>query len=875
MREHRGGARKGHRLAGRPDTEREVEEELAFHLEERAEELRRGGVDREEAARRAREEFGDVEATRMYCGHEDRRRERLARPARFLRAFADELTSAARFLVRRPRAVVGPAAVLAVAVTLNVLVFTVVRGVLLTPLPFRAPDRVAVVQEVSTQGGLSRAAYPVLDAWRRQATTARPVAGYLGDERTFSAGGEPRRIHVTDVTAGFFGLLDRPILLGRAFTADEHRKDGPRVAMISEGLWRRAFGADRSVVGRSVRLDDREYTVVGVVRGGATFPEGTDVWLPVEIGVPNILDMAGAKIIIALASLRPGASLPGLTEEFGRISASVVGGAASVTATPVKQRLLGDVRRSLLMLQGAVLLVLLTACANAGGMLLARGVRRRGELAVRTSLGAGHARVAGSLLLEGLLLGGAAGVAGLVLAAGLLHPALALVPPGVPRMNAVHLEPGVALFALGVAALTGVVTSLAPALSGARTPPAALVRDATTAGATPRLRRLLEGFVVVQVALAVLLTVGAGLLLRSFVATVHQNPGFDPSHVTVVDVQLPQLRYPDQAARLAFAHTLLARADHLPGAQAVALGRNLPISGTNMTSPLSVEGSPKETRAAQIALVSAGYFDVMRIPIVHGSGFGGADREGGPPELVVDTDLRTSQGDAVRVGDRAHSYFGPDMSFRDVVGVAGGVRHADLRTAPAPVVYEPFFQRGGASSFSLLVRSDAPAATVSKAAQELVRSLDPGLPVDGVTTMDARISLSLARPRFYTVALSVFGALALLLALAGCQAGLAHRVAARRGEIGVRMALGASSASVRRRVLGRGLALTAAGAALGLLAAYPATRVLKSQLYGVTAGDPATYVGILALLAAAAALASDIPARRASSTDPAKVLREG
>jgi hypothetical protein len=288
-----------------------------------------------------------------------------------------------------------------------------------------------------------------------------------------------------------------------------------------------------------------------------------------------------------------------------------------------------------------------------------------------------------------------------------------------------------------------------------------------------------------------------------------------------------------------------------------------------------VEGSPTETRAAQIALVSAGYFDVMRIPIVHGSGFGDADREGGPPELVVDTDLRTAEGHPVGVGDRAHSYFGPDMSFREVAGVAGAVRHADLRTDPAPVVYEPFFQKGGAASFSLLVRSDAPTAAVSAAAQDLVRSLDPGLPVDNVTTMDARISRSLAGPRFYAVALSVFGALALLLALAGCQAGLAHRVAARRGEIGVRMALGATSASVRRMVLGRGLALTAAGALLGLLVAVPATRVLKSQLYGVSAGDPATYVGILVLLAVAAALASDSPARRASATDPARVLREG
>jgi putative ABC transport system permease protein len=865
--------RRKHRLSGSVDPRRDLNEELEFHLQRRADELRREGLPPEEAMRRAGEEFGDLEGTRAYCEREDRKRDRMERPVRFARALKDGLTTAARALARRPGAVAGPVVILATAIALNALVFTVVRGVLLTPLPFQDPDHVALVRESAPGGGLGRTSYPVLDAWRREATGVTAVAGYLTDEVTLSTGEVPHRVHSTDVTAGFFDLLDRPLVRGRWFTAEEQRRDGPPVALISEGLWRNALGGDTDVLRRPLRINGSEFSVVGIVRGGAVFPDGTDIWLPLERMAPGLVGTAGAKIVLTLVHLRSGVSLATLSEALGRISASVPGGAPAASVVMVRQHLLGNVRSPLLLLQGAVLLVLLTACANAGGMLLARGVRRRGELAVRHSVGAGAWRVAAELVLEGLLLGAGAGLLGLGAAAALLHPALRLAPPDLPRATTIHLDPWVVSFALGLAVVTGVLTAAVPALSGARTSPASFLREASGPGSTPWLRRLLEGFVVVQVALAVLLTVGAGLLLRSFVATVREDPGFDPASVTVLDVNLPEARYPDSASRLAFARALLDRARRLPGARNVALGRNLPVSESNMLSPLMVDGSPKPTDAVQVAQVSSGYFDVLRIPVVNGSGFGAADHEGGPPEIVVDQGVRTAEGDALHVGDRAHSFFG-DTLYRRVVGVAGPVRHADLRTPAPPTVYEPFFQKGGASGFSLLVRSDAPTAIVARSAQGIVRSLDPEIPVDAVGTMNARISRSLAEPRFYTVTLGVFGSLALLLALAGCQAGLAHRVAERRSEIGVRMALGASSGSVRGMILMRGLFLSAVGASLGLLVAIPATGILRDQLYRVTESDPITYVGIVVLLMAAATVASDLPARRASSTDPAKVLRE-
>lgn len=869
------GARGGNgRLSGGEDPQQDLEEELRFHLRRRAEELQARGAAPEEALRRAELEFGDLEGTRRYCVGEDRRRLRRRRLGGLARAFVDDLALVLRSLARRPSDFAAPVAILAAAVALNALVFTVVKGVLLSPLPFADVSRVAVVQEVTERYGMSRLSYPVLDAWRREARSVEALSAYLEGGPSLSAGAEPVLVRSAMVTEGFFDLLDGPLVAGRPLPPEAHQPGAAPAALISEGLWRRVLGADPDVLARTVRLDGVEHAVLGVVREGGGFPEDAEVWTAVERSMPDVMEIAGAKILVGLARVRPGVGLDQAAGELGAIAARVDGGAPSASAVALEDRLLGEVRTPLLLLEGAVLLVLLAACANAGGLLLARGVRRRSEVAVRASIGAGRARLAGGLLLEGVILGGAAGLLGLVTAAAALGPLLGLLPPRLPRAAEIALDPLVALSALGLALLTGVLTALAPAVAGSRTQPASLLREASPGGGTAAWpRRLLEGFVVSQVALAVLLTAGAGLLLRSFVATVREDPGFDPSHVTVVDVSLPGHRYPDRGSQLAFARDLLEGAAALPGVTAVAVARNLPISGTSMTSPLRVEGEG-QTAPVQIAQVSSGYFDVMGIPLVDGRGLEGADRPDAPPVLVVDPNVRTEDGAPLGPGRRAHSYFGQE-GMRQVVGVVGAVRHDGLRAAPAPVAYEPFFQASGAAAFSLLVRSDAPAGAVARAARALLASSDPEMPIDRVGTMDERLARSVAEPRFFTVVLSIFGALAVLLALAGCQAGLAHRVAARRREIGLRMALGASRTGVRGMVLRRGLLLTGAGAAVGLVLSVPATRLLETQLYGVTSGDPVTYGVLLTLLFAAAALASDLPARRASKVDPVETLKEG
>jgi putative ABC transport system permease protein len=865
----------GIRFPGRPSSAAEVDEELEFHLQMRAEELEAGGLSPKVAKLQAEEGFGDLEGTRHYCKKQDQFRKRRGKMGGMVRSFRDEFTLATRTLLRRPRSILAPVLILALAVTLNALVLSVVRSVLLAPLPFQDTPRVAVVQEVSESGGYSMASYPVLEAWRRESRQIEVLAAYLDAQLPMMGGSGPIHVNGAKVTEGFFDLFTDPIRAGRSFSPQEHAVGGPRVVAISEGLWERAFGSDPDILARTLELGGQEHQVVGVVVDDMAFPDATEIWIPVEPSNPDLLEIAGAKIFHALARIRPGVSLDELGLELGGISGRVEGGAQETVAHSIEDRLLGDVRTPLLLLQGAVLLVLLAAATNAGSLLLARGVRRRGEMALRASLGAGATRVALGLLMEGLVLGGVAGLAGLLLASITLGPALALVPMDLPRAAHIALDPFVALIAMVLATGTGVATTLIPALISARTSPSETLRESSHgAGTPPWIRGTLEGFVVAQVALAVVLTAGAGLLIRSFITTIQEDPGFDPAGITLLDVSLPEFRYPDQAGRLSFAQELLARAENLPGVQYVALGRNLPISGSTMTSPLLVEGANGTTSAVQVAMVTSDYFQVMGIPFRDGGDFGPADRPGGPPQLIVDPGVRAPDGTPLSMGQRAHSFFG-SQEYRDVVGVAGSIRHGGLRELPIPIAYEPFFQKGGAAGFTLLIRSDAPTGVVAQEARELVRSLDPELAVDQISSMSARIRRSLAEPRFYTLALTLFGSLATLLAVAGCQAGLAHRVAARRREIGIRMALGAPSPSVRGMILRRGLFLTGIGAALGLLVALPGVRLLENQLYGVTTGDPLTYGLILVLLLGAGALASDLPARQAASLDPADVLREG
>jgi len=864
---------------GPPDARRrarEVEEELALHIEMRVEALVASGMAEEAARRKVMEEFGDLEAARAYCVRMDRMRDRKRRWRMAWRGIAGEARWGLRALMRRPGSAVAAAVVLMAAIALNGVVFSIVRGVLLDPLPIPEADRVVVLRE--WQEGQARGAlgvsYPAYRAWRQESAVVERAVAYLETELPVKAEGDPLRARGATVTEGFLEFTGARLVAGRTFLPEEHGPDGPRAAVLARSLVDRLYGEDAEAPGRTLTVDGFPVRVVGVVEGGA-WPEGAELWIPLETHSPGFTEIWGARVLSTLARLRPGAGPGDAARELTSISSAYPEGAGwQVRATLLREDLLRDVRTPLLLLQGAVALVLLIACANVGILLLARGLGRRGEMAVRKALGASGLRVAAGSLSEGVLLAAAAGVGGVALAWLLLDPVLALVPGDLPRASEIGMAPGVALFALGLSLLTGTLAGILPAVAGGRTGAATAIREAAPRqSGGPWARRLRDGMVVAQVGLSVVLLAGAGLLLKSFLTTLEQDPGFEPEEVVAVDLSLPPARYQDGVAIRGFVDALLERAEALPGVQSAAVGRNLPISGSDMTSPVVVEGLGADEEPAQIAWVSADYFRVMGIPLVEGRVFGPED-DVGPPVAVIDGAFRRRflPEERSATGLRARSFFTPEM--REVVGVVGSVRHRGLTSEPSPVFYERFDQ-DPATGFTLLLRSPRGPGGVASEVRSLVGTLDPGLPVPSVSTLEERVGRSVAGPRFYTTLVSVFAVLSLLLTVLGSYSVLAHLVGERRREIGIRMALGARGLEVRRLVLRRAIGTTGLGVVLGLAGALVATRTLEGLLFRVSPTDPWILLLLPVILLGSAVAAAWVPTRRATAVDPVRTLKEG
>ena len=854
---------------------REVDAELEHHIALRVEALVREGVPEEEARRRVAREAGDLERARRYCARMDAARERAGRRRARLAGWAVEVRSALRALARRPGGPIAAVGVLAAALALNTVAFSLVEGVLLAPLPLPAAERVVVVRERPVAPGRPAAgvSWPALARWREGSRTLEGAVGWLSTSRAFADGDEPVYLEGASVSEGFLDFTGAPILAGRGLSPADHRPGAEPALVLGEGLWRRAFGGDRGVVGRRLTLDGVPHRVVGVA-GGEPWPEGAEYWVPLEAASPDLREVWGARILSVLARLRPGVGAADAAAEMGRLTADIPDGAEwRAELTPLDEDLRRGARRPLLLLQGAVALVLLIACANVGILLLARGLARREELAVRKALGGGAVRVAAGGVAEALALAAVAGVAGLAAAGPALSAVLARLPAELPRQASVAIDPAVALFGLGLALATGLAAGLVPALQALRTPAAGTLRAAASPSGGAWAGRLRSGLVVAQVATSVVLVALAGVLLRSFVATVRQDPGFRAEGVVTVELTLPPARYPDAEDARAFVRELLPRLEALPGAEAAAAGVNLPITGSSMTSPVEVGDAGTTPEPAQVAWVTPGYFRVMGTPVVAGRAFGAADAEDGRPVAMVDeTFAERFLPGLDPLGARARSYFG-GQAPREVVGVAGAVRHGGLTEAPVPVFYEPFLQ-APRTGFFVLLRSSAPPGTALADARRVLAELDPALPVRSVATLEQRVGRSVAGPRFYATVLGAFALLSLALTVVGFTSVLAHLVGERRREIGIRMALGASRPGVRRMVVRRALALTGAGLVLGLGGALMATRALSGLLFRVAPADPVVLAALPVVMVAAAAAAAWLPARRATAVDPAVTLRE-
>ncbi len=878
------------RPSGRQARE-DIDAEIGFHLDMRTEELIAGGVDPDEARTRAEREFGDSGEARRALVPKARWLERRTR----LRRALDELWGDVRYGLRGLRATPGFACVaiitLGLAIGANASIFSVANAVLFRPLAFPDPGRVVAVWE--TQAGASSrniVSSATLIDWKNGQTSFETFGGYSWLQGMALAGdGEPEEIRAVSMSRDAFRALGVSPRIGRLFTPEEAAPDGPRAVVLSGEFWRRHFGADESVLGRTLTLNDRDYAVVGVMGPGFDFPnEGIDVW-PI-LRFPSTSDGAlrTTHQWRIVARLAPGVPIVAADAELDAISArleasfpeEMEGWRANVE--PFRDSLTSDVKPLMWVLLGVVGIVLLVACANLANLLLARQTARARELAIRRALGAGRGRLMRQLLVESGLLGAAGAGLGLLVGLAAMRGFVALAPAEIPLLDGVRVDGGVLGFALGVTLAATLLFGLLPALRASTADPARALAEGSVRSAGGRAQhRLRSGILVAQMALAVVLLVGAGLLTRSLLGLQRVDYGFDPDGLLAVSTQLTSLRYGDTERQNAFYAPLLERVSKLPGVVSAAATTEPPVVGFQMTWSYAVEGR-RTTRndglfePADLRVVTAGFFETLRMRLVSGRPIEASDRAESPRVAVVNESFAaaTWRGEDP-IGQRI-SFEGHEGPWWEVVGVVGDVRHRDPREVHA-AVYVPWVQRtwGWMNWLTLLVRTDGDPRGLVRPIERAAWELDDRVPIRLAIPVAELYARSRARSRFATTLLLAFAGLAVLLGSIGLYGVLAYNVSQRRKEISVRMALGAGSERIARRVMRDGLRLCGIGLVVGLTLALALARFLESLLYGVGARDPVTLVAIPLLLLAVGALAAWLPARRAARTEPASVLREG
>ena len=863
-------------LLDREAVEREMEDEMRFHLDMEADELARSGANLDAAARIARRRFGGV------ARFQDEARE--ARGGWWLEELRQDARYAVRVLGRGRAFVVVAVLTLALGVGANTAIFSVVRGVLLRSLPYPDPERLVAVQSV-IRGSTAAVSPPDFFDWRSQTRSFSGLSAYYVSTTNLTGGGEPERLTQARVSANFFDVLGIRPTRGRAFLSGEDALTAPRVVVLSDGLWRRRFGADPSIVGRTIDLDDAPTTVIGIAPADLHVPADVDMWLTTRFEANDVSPRSrGARWVEVVGRLAPGSSLGGARAEMAAIATRLQQldpkHNLDVTSrvTPLREELVGRVRRPLMVLLGAVGFVMLIACVNVASLSLGRTAGREMELAVRTALGAGRGRLVRQILTESVMLSVGAGVIGLALAV-LGTRALVLVAPGdLPLVNAVHVDGVVLAFALLLTVANGLLFGVMPAIHGSRRAVEARLRAGGRSNSLGN-GRLRQALVVAEVALAIALLAGAGLLLRSFGQLTAVDPGFQPRQVTTFSLSLSPVRYPDGTRREQFASALLSRVDRLPGVTASGISFSLPLTGGGFGLTFAIGGRPEATGAdeprAQVRVATPDYFRTMSIPLIRGRGFTAEDRAGGDPVLLISAEAARRYwpnenpiGQTLETGwHRENRAFGGR-----VVGIVGDVRQFGLASQAQPEIYAPLAQ-WPIDEMSIVIRSSAPTATVIATARDVLRQLDPALPIFDARPLSDLVRESIAERRFYAALLATFATLALVLAAVGIYGVIAYSVQQRRRELGIRIALGASWSQVVAMVMRQGMALTLLGAGVGLAGAGILTRVLRGQLFGVSATDPLTFIAVPLILIVVAAVACMVPARRAVSVDPASAIR--
>lgn len=804
--------------------------------------------------------------------------------AGFLDRVGQDAKFAWRQILRHPVATVVATSILALGVGASTAVFSIVDGVVMRPLPFPESERLVRVTEVDTERGttfgLAPPAYLLFSG--NELRSLEGLAVLTEDGLDLEGRGEPEHLPVVHVSHDFFDVMGVEPRLGRAFTADEDRVGAPPVVVLSDGLWTRRFGADPGALGRPVRLGGELRTVIGVMPPDFDFPADAEAWLPVRNHLSGMEDVWGALFLDAVGRLRPGQEVAGAARELTALLEAVAGeetaggeGAGArgygASAAPLHDELTAGVRRPLLILLGAVILVLLVACANVGSLLLARAMGRRRELAVRTALGASRKRLTTTLLGESLMLAVLAGALGAALAYMALDGFLMLAPDDLPRASEIGVDGRALLFALGATLLTAVAVGLTPVLRLRADVVPALKegQGGHTEGATGSRTR--SALVVTQVAVTVVLLTGSALLAGSFLRLMQQETGFDPAGMVAVDLSLPGHRYEGEEDLLAFYREVLDQVERVPGVgvEGATLSRNLPMGGRNLGAPVKRPGADLVGRTVHVS-ATPGYFELMGTRMVRGRSFTRADlEEGRRPAVLSETLARSLFGGEDPLGEPVVTMFG--MDTMEVVGVAEDVRFASLSADPGPVLYRPL-SHWTSRGVHLVVRSALPPPVLFPALREAVGAVRADQPVKEMVTMQTLLARTTARPRFYALLLTAFAAVALALSALGVYGLLLSDVTRQRREIGIRLALGAGAGHVARRVVGRGLVLTATGVLLGVVAALFSGRLVEGLLFGVPARDPRTLAGV-ALALVMVSFAATVPAVvRATRVDPVREL---
>ena len=811
-----------------------------------------------------------------------------------------------RYAVRTLRNSPGFAAVailtLALGIGANTAIFSVVNAVLLQPLSYPNPDRLVELELSSPQGNGNVTSIPKFNVWREQTDVFDSVAAYdfSGPGINLTGGDRPELIKGIHVSADYFRVFGAPVALGRTFTPEEDRPGGPAVVVISNGLWRNRFGSDPGILNRTIDLGQEPYTIIGVIGPTYSGDPKSDIWLPLKPD-PNSVDQG--HYLRATARLKPGvtlvqaqAAMKHAADQFNRKfpNSPVMGPGASFTAIPLRDSVIGDVRFGLLLLFGAVGFVLLIACANVASLLMARATIRRREIAIRSALGAGRSRLMWQLLTESLLLSLAGGVLGLGLGYVGVRALLAINPSDIPRVGeqgaAVALDWRVLVFTLVAAILTGILFGLVPALSTSRSDISNTLRESgARSGTGLRHNKARAVLVITEMALALVLLVGAALLIRTFGALRGVNPGFDARNVLIMEMSLNAGRFEKAAGVDQLEREGRRRIESLPGVTAAAMTCCVPLEG-GFGLPFIIEGRPLTNGpyhgGATWLTISPHYFDVFRIPLISGRVFTDQDNGAADRVVVINQALAKEywpKGDALGARISIGKGVGPEFDEppRQIVGIVADVREGALSRPPDQIMYVPFAQvndgiialNNRIIPVTWVVRTKLQPFSLSADIQRELREASGGLPVAHTRSMQQVVGESTARNDFYMTLLTIFAGVALLLAAIGVYGLMAYSVQQRTQEIGVRMALGASPQQVRRMVVVQGMQLALVGVVIGVGSALGLTRLMSSLLYGVKPWDPITIALVAVLLSGVTLLATYLPARRASRVDPIVALR--